>query len=140
MLISNTVQIDATPENVWAAMEDVERWPEFAPQFKSIVRSDEGPFALGTKARVTPHGFFGAVWTVTEFESGRLFTWESDMLPGLHLKAGHVIRPQGDEAEVTLSLESSGPLAGPLGLALGRIFRRNVRQEAEGLKQYCEAS
>ena len=89
---------------------------------------------------MTPHGFFGATWTVTEFESGRHFTWDSDMLPGLHLTAGHKIEPQREGVEVTLSLESTGPMAGPMGLVLGRMFRRNVRQEAEGMKQYCEES
>jgi uncharacterized membrane protein len=137
--IENTVDIAATKEQVWTAMEDVERWPEFAPQFKSIVLID-APLAMGAEARVTPHGFFSAIWKVTEFEPNRLFTWESNMLPGLHLVAGHEIVPDGEGVKVTLSLESSGPMAGVLGLVLGRIFRRNVRQEAEGMKAHCEAA
>ena len=138
MYASHTVHISATPQHVWDVLLDVERWPEFAPQFKSIVRTDDGPLALGKAARVTPHGFFGAVWTVTEFEAGRLFTWEAEMLPGLHLAAGHEIAPSGEGTDVTLWLRSSGPLSGPMSLVLGRIFRRNVRQEGEGMKAYCE--
>jgi uncharacterized protein YndB with AHSA1/START domain len=138
MRIAHTVLIAAPPERVWQAMVDVERWPEFAPQFRSIVRADQGPLALGKQARVTPHGFFGAVWTVTEYEEGRSFTWEANMLPGLHLVAGHVVEAQEGGVRVTLSLESSGPTAVALAPALGRIFRRNVRQEAEGIKAYCE--
>ena len=139
MRIEQTVEIAATKEKVWSAMEDVERWPEFAPQFKRIVLIDS-PFGMGVEARVTPHGFFSAIWTVTEFETNRLFTWEANMLPGLHLVASHQIEPADDGVKVTLSLESSGPLAGLLGLVLGRIFRRNVSQEAEGMKAYCEAA
>jgi hypothetical protein len=138
MHIENTVEINATQEEVWAALEDVERWPEFAPQFKSIELID-APLAMGAEARVTPHGFFGAIWKVTEFERGKLFTWESDMLPGLHLIARHEIEPAGEAMKVTLGLESSGPAASLLGFALGRIFRHNVAQEAAGLKVYCEA-
>jgi uncharacterized protein YndB with AHSA1/START domain len=138
MLISSTVHINAPPEKIWQAFVDVERWPEFAPQFQSIVRNDEGPFALGKSARVTPKGFFGSVWTITEFTDGRSFTWEADMLPGLHLLAGHSIEPDAAGANVRLWLESSGPMAGVMSLALGRIFRRNVRQEGEGMKSYCE--
>ena len=138
MRITNTVHVSAPPAKVWAAMAGVERWPEFAPQFKTIVRKDDGPIALGKSALVTPKGFFGAVWTVTEYTEGRSFTWEANMLPGLHLTAGHVVEPDGDGTRVTLSLASSGPASVLLALPLGRIFRRNVRQEGEGLKAYCE--
>ena len=140
MFVSHTVHIDAPPAKVWDVLADVERWPEFAPQFKSIVRKEEGPLAMGSSARVTPHGFFGSVWTVTQLEPGRSFAWESGMLPGVHLLGDHVIEPEGDSSSVTFSLRSSGPLAGLLGLALGRIFRRNTRQAAEGLKAFCEGA
>ena len=139
MLISYAVRIDAQPRAIWDALIDVERWPEFAPQFKSIVRGDEGPLALGKRARVTPHGFFGSVWTVTKFEEGRSFLWEADVIPGVRLAADHIVEPDGDGAEVTMALKASGPLSPVLMLALGRIFRRNTREEAEGLKAYCEA-
>ena len=138
MHISHTVHINAPPEKIWQAFVDVERWPEFAPQFATIALQGEGPLAPGKRARVTPKGFFGAVWTVTEFTKGRSFTWEAGMLPGLHLLAGHSIEPDADGANVRLWLESSGPIAGVMSLALGRIFRRNVRQEGEGMKAYCE--
>jgi hypothetical protein len=118
-------------------MLDVERWPEFPPQFHTIALRD-GPLAVGKGARVTPNGFWAAVWTVTEYSPGRPFTWEADMLPGLHLIAGHVVEPDGAGARVTLSLESSGPTAPLLMPVLGRIFKRNVRQEGEGMKAYCE--
>lgn len=136
--VGYTVDVAAPPERIWQAMADVERWPEFAPQFKSIVRTDEGPLALGKTARVTPHGFWGAVWTVIEFEAPRSFTWEAGILPGIHLVAGHIVQPKGEGADVTLSLQASGPMWFLLAPVLSRIFHRNVRQEGDGLKAYCE--
>ena len=138
MLIAHKETVNAPPAKVWEALVDVERWPEFAPQFKSIQRNDEGPLAEGKVAKVTPHGFPGSNWTVTRFEEGTSFLWEADFLPGLHLAADHVIEPEGDGTELLLSLESSGPLATMLSLVLRRIFSRNVRQEGEGLKAYVE--
>ena len=137
MFASYTVHIDAPPEKVWGMMTDVERWPEFAAQFRSIVRKDQGPLALGSKARVTPRGLFGSIWQVTEFEASRSFTWEADALPGLHLVAGHVVEPEGAGSRVILSLESSGALATLLAPVLGVISRR-PRQVGEGLKAYFE--
>ena len=138
MHIAYTVHIDAPPEKVWDVVVDVERWPEFAGQFKRIERKESGPLAMGSSARVTPNGFFGAVWNVTRLEPGRSFYWESDMLPGVRLGGDHIVEPDGSGAKVTNSLDSSGPLAPLLALALGRIFRNNVRLESEGLKSRCE--
>ncbi|MCH8994725.1 MAG: SRPBCC family protein [Chloroflexi bacterium] len=139
MFISYDVHIDAPPQQIWDVLLDIERWPEFAPQFKSIVREDKEPLAIGKKARVTPHGFFGSVWTVSNFEPGRSFEWESDMLPGVHMAGNHIVETDGEGSKVTMSLDSSGPLAPVIALALGRIFRRNTQQEVEGLKAHIEA-
>ena len=131
-------QVDAPPERVWAAMIDVERWPEFAAQFSRIRRTDEGPLALGRSARVSLRGFIGSVWTVTEYTQERSFVWEADALPGLHLLAGHSVEPEGEGSRLRLWLRSSGPLAAPLAPIASRIFRRNLRFEGEGMKAFCE--
>lgn len=135
---SYTVHIDTPPSKVWEVMSDVERWPAFAPQFRSIERKDHGPLALGSKAKVTPRGLIGSIWEVTEFEPSRSFTWETNALPGLHLVAGHVVEADGGGARAVLSLASSGPIAAMLSPVLGLVFRRNTRLATAGLKAYCE--
>ena len=60
------------------------------------------------------------------------------MLPGAHLAAGHVIEPQDGGTRLELSLTATGPAVTLLSPVLGIIFRRNVRQEGEGLKAHCE--
>jgi uncharacterized protein YndB with AHSA1/START domain len=138
MYISRSIHIDAPPERVWQATVDVERWPSFAAQFQRIVRSDDGPLALGKKARATPRGLLGSEWVVIEYEEGRSFTWETDALPGLHLVGGHVVEPEGDGTRATASLRSSGPVALLITPVAAIIFRRNTRLYCEGLKKYCE--
>lgn len=138
MFVSHSVHIAAPPERVWQATVDVERWPEFAAQFRRITRSDDGPLALGKKARVALRGFVSSEWVVTEYEEGRSFTWEADALPGLHFAGGHVIEPDGSGTRATMSLRSSGAVALLITPAALLIFRRNTRLECEGLKKYCE--
>ena len=138
--VAHTVHIDAPPAKVWEVMVDVERWPSFAPQLRSIERREAGPLRLGSSARVTPNGFFGSDWVVTEYTEGRSFAWKANIAPGLHLVAGHVIEPEDRGTRLTLSLQSSGPLATLLSPILGVIFRRNTRQEGEGMKAYCEGA
>ena len=136
--VARTVHIEAPPERVWEVLVEVEGWLRFAPHFKSIERKDEGSFALGSKVKVTPRWSTGSIWEVTEFEEGRSFTWEADAHPGVHVVADHVVEPDGDGTRATLSLTSSRPLAALLAPVLVIIFRRPLRQVAEGVKGLCE--
>ena len=38
--IVNTVHIEVPPDSVWRPLIDVESWPTFSPQFKSIKRKE----------------------------------------------------------------------------------------------------
>ena len=49
---SISVQIDASPEHVWAVMSDVERWHEWTPTITSVRRTNAGPFRIGARARI----------------------------------------------------------------------------------------
>lgn len=137
--ITDTFHVEAPPAKVWAVTIDVERWTEFVPHFQRIVRGEQGPFAIGSSARITPKGFFGAVWAVVEYAEGRSFTWDANMLPGVRVSARHTVEPDGEGARVTLFLEVSGPMWFLLAPALTPTFRRNIHREGEGLKLYCEA-
>ena len=119
MDIRHTTTIDAPPATVWALTTDVERWPELMPTVRTVTRLDEGPFGLGSTARIEQPGLRPAVWTVTEFEPGRRFAW-STRLYGAQVLAGHTIEPAaGGGARNTLSLTLSGWRGRLLGLVLG---------------------
>ena len=140
MRVSRTVHIDAPVERVWRVATDVERWPEWASYMRSLVPQDEGPLRMGSRVRVTPKGMPGSVWTVTEFDEGRSYTWETSLAPGLRLAGGHVYEAEGAGTSATFSLATAGPLGVALGPALGLVFRRNTRLATDGLKAHCEAA
>lgn len=137
---SETVDIAASPDRVWQLTIDVERWPDFVPTFTDAKRTDDGPFGLGKSARVTPKGFVASVWTVTKFEDGRTFTWESDALPGLHFTGSHTVEPAGAGTRLTLDLVVSGWLAAVTSALTSPTFRKNLKIEAEAFKARCEAT
>ena len=95
--------------------------------------------ALGTRVRVKPHGMPAANWTVTEFESGRLFTWTSALAPGMRVWGGHELRAAGDETDAEFWLDAGGLLGSLLSPVLRRtLFARNTRSATEGLKRHTE--
>ncbi|MEP7158684.1 MAG: SRPBCC family protein [Chloroflexota bacterium] len=139
--VANRVEIAAPAPQVWAQITDVEAWPAWAPQMKRLERIDGGPLHLGSRIRVRPNGLPTNVWQVTEFEDGRLFTWETSLVPGLRLTGGHELTPAGDRTSTEFWLDACGPLGALVGPILRRtVFRRNTRNATEGLKRHMEAS
>ena len=140
MDIERVIDIAATAEQVWAALADVERWPEWTASVTSVERLDQTPFGVGSRVRVHQPRLPAATWTVTALEPGRSFEWRS-AVPGLLSVAGHRVEATGERASrVTLSVTWSGPLAPVVRLLWGNLSRRYVEMEAQGLKRRCEAS
>ena len=134
---SQVVGIKAAPDRVLAVLLDIERWPEWTSTMTSVRRIDDGPFGVGSRARIRQPGLLPAIWLVTEIDGARGFEWITRS-PGVQLKAGHLVEAAGAGSRATLSLRSSG-LFGPL---VARFYRglslRYLAIEAEGLRNRCE--
>ncbi|MFB4308116.1 SRPBCC family protein [Actinomadura sp. GTD37] len=132
-----TVGIDASPETIWNLLKDVERWPEMTDSIDRVELLDK-PIALSSRARVHQPKIPAATWTVTEFEENQTFTWESRS-PGVTTTGAHTIVPNPDgTASAHLTLTQTGPLAPLVSLFTGRLTRRYVTMEANGLKAKAE--
>jgi uncharacterized membrane protein len=132
-----SVDVDASPEKVWNLLKDVERWPDMTASIDRVELLDE-PFALDSRARVHQPRLRAAVYTVTAFDENRTFTWESRS-PGVRTVAAHDIAPGPDgKVTVRLTLDQTGPLAPAIALLAGRLTRRYVTMEANGLKAKAE--
>jgi uncharacterized protein YndB with AHSA1/START domain len=135
---SKTIDIAATPERVWKVMTDVERWPEWTSSMKTVRRLEGGVFGLGSSAWVAQPKLRPAVWTVTEFEAGRSFTWSAGA-PGVRVLGSHTVRPiDGGGSQVTLSIQFNGIFGGLLGRYLAKLNNEYLDLEAAGLKKRSE--
>lgn len=138
MHIERTIDIDAPASVVWSVMADVEQWHTWTESIQSVVLADPPDLGVGSTAEVRQPGFPAATWSVTEWEPGRSFTWES-RAPGVHSVGEHSVEPLGDGASrATLAIHQTGALAWLLGLLAGRRSRRYVDMEAAGLKSRAE--
>ncbi len=132
------ITVAAPAERVWSVLQEIESWPEWTPSMTSVRRAVDGPLRVGELVRVRQPRLPPADWTVTAVEPGRSFSW-STATPGLRSAADHEIRPGTDGCTVVLRLEQTGPLAAPVRLLMGRLVRRYVDMEAEGLRRRAES-
>jgi uncharacterized membrane protein len=137
---STSIDVKAPPEQVWAVLFDVERWPEWTASMTRVQRLDDGPLAVGSRAKVKQPRLPSIVWTVTELAPGKSFTWESRS-PGALSIARHDIVPDesGHGSTVTLAVEQTGIIGGLVGGLLKGLTRRYVDTEAAGLKRRAES-
>jgi uncharacterized membrane protein len=131
--------IDARQDQVWAALADVENWPKWTASMRSVTRLDEGPFALGSRARVEQPRLPASVWEVTAMEAPTAFTWTTGR-PGLAIEAVHRLLPRDGGVRVELTIIQTGALSWLTSALLGRLTRRYVEMEAQGLKRWCEGT
>lgn len=115
---------------VWARLVDVESWPALIETYRSVRRLDDGPLAVGSRARVEQVGLRPGEWTVSELVEGRAFTWRSRQ-PGVSVVAWHRVEPVPDGGcRLALGIEMRGPLAGLVGWLLSGRTRHYVDLEA----------
>ncbi len=140
MQLTHTIEIEATPEVVWAANEDVEQWPELSPSMDRVERLDEGELVLGSRARIGQPRMPSAVWEVVELERGTSFRWESRQM-GMRMAAVHELASNAaGGTTLTLMVEMAGLPVLVMGWLIRRMARRSMAQEAAGFKAYCEGN
>jgi uncharacterized membrane protein len=137
MTLEDTIHIAAPPDVVWAVTEEIERWPEWTPTVTAARRLDDGPFGIGSRARIKQPAQPETDWTVTEYVRGERFTWESRRR-GLRLAGSHRIRRAESGTFNTLRIEATGVVAMLFWPLLRVAIRRALETESRGLKSRCE--
>ncbi|MGH3958674.1 SRPBCC family protein [Mycobacterium sp.] len=130
--------VHAPADRVWQLLVDVAGWPRWTESMREITRLDDGPLAVGSRSRVTQPTGRPMVWTVTELEPMRNFTWVAGQ-PGLRLEAVHRIEDAGDHVRTTLEFAATGPLGWLASVLAGSRVRSYVDMESAGLKRAAEA-
>jgi len=109
MKFSHSIDIQASPEIVWAIWSDIERWSEWTASITKIQKLAPGPLAVGLRACVRQPKLPVAIWRVTELEENRGFTWVSTS-PGARVTGIHTIEPRADGSRASMILTFVGPL------------------------------
>lgn len=139
MQLTEEIEVAAPPDRVWTIMADVERWHEWTASITSVERLDDGPFRVGSRARVRQPRLRPAIFEVTALEPGCSFTWQTRSA-GLTANATHRVTPIPGGSRVRLGLDFRGWPLLFLGWWIRGISVRYMAMEARGLKRRAEAA
>jgi hypothetical protein len=138
MNLQISTDIRAESKSVWATLMDVERWPEWTRSVDRVERLDDGEFGIGSRARIRQPRIPVAIWKVTEFKSGRSFTWVSEAF-GIRSVGTHMVEPRGEgTVSLILTIVQTGWLARLVRSRAEKTAREYLAMEAQGLKRRCE--
>lgn len=138
MHLEHSLPIAAPQDVIWGVTIDVERWPEWTPTMQRVKRLDDGPFRIGSQARVKQPQFRETIWTVTAMEPGHSFSWQT-RVSGMTMVASHEVVPSGHGCVSRLQLEIKGWPATLLGPFVRKGAFKAMATENEGLRDRCQA-
>ena len=130
------IDVDATPERLWDLMADIERWPAWNPDVRSVTM--RGPLAEGTVFRWKA-GPATIESTLRRVERPRVLGWSGRTMG---IRAMHVWRFNPSDGRTTASMEESfdGLVARLLRTRLQRQLVASTAHGLQALKAAAERS
>jgi uncharacterized membrane protein len=143
--ISESIEIDRRPEDVFAYLDDVERHGEWQGQIVGVERRDDGPLRVGsrvTETRRVPGGDRTMTYEVTEHDPPRQSSFR--VLDGPIRADGTIsIEPIGDgsRSRVTFTIDfKAHGLAGRVLLPVARTqARKQIPKDQARMKELLES-
>ncbi|MBI5169888.1 MAG: SRPBCC family protein [Candidatus Eisenbacteria bacterium] len=133
------IEIAAPPAVVWDVMTRFERWPEWTASVAALAPLGGSPPGLGARYRIEQPSLQPAEWTITAWEPGRAFTWESRRT-GMVAVAVHTVTPSARGCEVEMIVRYEGLLGPLVGMLAAALTRRYMAMEAAGLRARAEVA
>lgn len=137
MRFTSILTIEASVDVVWRLTTDIEGWPAITPTITRVVRLDDGPLRVGSRARVKQPRQLEGVWTVTCLAEGRAFSWQTTRT-GLTMVGSHLLEAAGDGCRNTLTLDLDGFGAGLFGRLFGRQISGAIETENAGFRRRAQ--
>jgi uncharacterized membrane protein len=143
-MITESIEIDRTPEEVFAYIDQLERHGEWQGAIVSVEVETEGPTRVGSRAaemRRVPGGTRRLTYEITEHDPPRRASFRGVSGP-VRPDGTVTVEPVGDgsRSRVTLQLELKGHGLGKLIAPLAmREARKRVPEDQARLKERLES-
>jgi len=144
--ISESIEINRRPEEVFAYLDDVERHGEWQEQIVAVEPQGDEPMGVGKRVRETrrvPGGDRSMTYEITEYDPPRQSSFR--VLDGPVRGVGTiVVEPAGDgsRSKVTFTIEFEGHgLSGRVLVPLAKSqARKQIPQDQARMKKLLESS
>lgn len=137
MRIQHILDIAAPPSTVWELTIDVESLPDHTPTMTDVTLLDPSPLKVGSTVRIKQPAQRAKVWTVTELEPNKRFTWATKSA-GTVMTASHNLLETPSGTTNTLTVDIEGRLAPLIGTLIRRPIRKALATENNGFKAAAE--
>jgi len=137
MRFESSIEIKAPVKKVWALVDKLEEWPQWAPSIKKLERISKGPLMVGSRVFVTARVSrltVKSLMTVTKFIPERAVVLEGKVL-GAKLTRFYTLEPANGNTKVAVGGEVSGVLAWLLrrgGQAISNEIAQAAKKKVEG--------
>jgi uncharacterized membrane protein len=143
--ISESIEIDRRPEDVFAYLDDVERHGEWQEQIVGVEPQDDGPLRVGsrvTETRRVPGGDRTMTYEVTEHDPPRESSFR--VLDGPIRAEGTIsIEPigEGSRSKLTITIDFKGHgIAGKVLLPVAKTqARKQIPKDQARMKELLES-
>lgn len=136
-VIEHRVAVSAAPRTIYAIYADVANWHRWDPDTRAA--SLDGPFAVGSRGRLTPAKGNTVPLVVTHADPVGGFTVESRIPLLLRMVFEHELVARGEAAtEVVHRVTLSGPLAWLIGASMKRQLDAGLPVTLARLKRMAE--
>lgn len=136
MQVEHRINVAAPPELIFRIYEDVPGWRTWDPDTESATL--EGPFAVGSRGKLTPTRGSTVPMRVTDVVRDRSFTVEC-RIPLFRMVFEHELVPLGSTTEVVHRVLFSGALSPLLGRMIARQLNSGLPLTLANLKRRAEA-
>ena len=140
-----SISINATPEDVFAVVSDVENSPDRIDWYEKVDMLTDGPVRVGTKWRETRRMNNKPSiedWEITAFDSPNQFSAYCDS-HGYDVQWTMRVDAEGDGSRLTLNMSTRprsfiGKLMTPVEWLMSGMMMKIVRKDLESTKAFIE--
>lgn len=135
--VQRTFEVGVNPEEAWARLAQVERWPEWAPHITAVTLSD-GPLGPSSRGVLKIRRLGKNAFAMSAWEPPRRWEWTGG-LPGVRIVYDHrFAASEAGAATLTWVVSLHGPLTGVVAPVFARIYGRNLDRALPSLQEWIK--
>ena len=144
--VTKSIEIEASPEKVFAFINDQEKMNELSKGFSEAKYTSKGPVGVGSTLHIVGKaGGSQAEWDmeITEFEKNKKVSMRSIGASGLKMQGSHTLEPtaKGTRLTMTMEYELPGSILGKIidKLKVSKDIEKSVEKQLMDVKKALEA-